>query len=60
MAESIEMPFGFWTRVGPRNHALGEGPDPPVDNFRRTEYPTELVYRDDIHNGVYTFNRVVR
>jgi len=23
MAESIEMPFGLWTRVGPRKHVLG-------------------------------------
>jgi len=22
MAESIEMPFGMWTRVGPRKHIL--------------------------------------
>ena len=25
---SIEMPFGLWTPVGPRNHALGGGVDP--------------------------------
>ena len=24
-AEPIEMPFGIWTRVGPRKHLLGEG-----------------------------------
>jgi len=24
-AELIEMPFGIWTRVGPRKHALGGG-----------------------------------
>jgi len=23
MAEPIEMPFGIWTRVGPRKHGLG-------------------------------------
>ena len=28
-AEPFQMPFGLWTQVGPRNHALGEGPDPP-------------------------------
>jgi len=22
MAEAIEMPFGLWTRVSPRNHVL--------------------------------------
>jgi len=27
-AEPIEMPFGLWTWVVPRNHVLGEGPDP--------------------------------
>jgi len=26
--EPIEMPFGLWTRVGPRNHVLDWGPDP--------------------------------
>ena len=29
MAEPVEMPFGLWTWVGPRNHALVWGPDPP-------------------------------
>jgi len=24
MAESVEMPFGIWTQVGPRKHVLGE------------------------------------
>jgi len=28
MAEPIKMPFGLWTRVGPINHVLDEGPDP--------------------------------
>jgi len=27
-AEPIEMPFKLWTRLGPRNHVLDEGPDP--------------------------------
>ena len=27
--EPIEMPFGLWTWVGPRNHVLGHGPDAP-------------------------------
>ena len=26
--EPIELPFGIWTRAGPRNHVLGGGPDP--------------------------------
>jgi len=25
MAEPIEMPFGLWARMGPRNHVLGGG-----------------------------------
>jgi len=29
MAEPIEMPFGFMTRVGPRYHVLDGAPDPP-------------------------------
>ena len=28
-AEPIEMPFGFWARIGPRDHVLDGGPDPP-------------------------------
>ena len=27
-AGPIEMPFGVWTRVGPRNNKFGKGPDP--------------------------------
>jgi len=30
MAELIEMLFGVWTWVGPRNHVLGGGSDPAV------------------------------
>jgi len=29
MAAPIEMPFGLKTVVGPGNHVLDEGPDPP-------------------------------
>ena len=29
-AEPIEMPFGLRTRVGPRDHVLDEGSDPPM------------------------------
>jgi len=28
-AEAIQLLFGFRTRVGPRNHVLDGGPDPP-------------------------------
>jgi len=29
MAEPVEMPFGTWAEVGPRNYVLDRGPDPP-------------------------------
>jgi len=29
--EPTEMPFGLRTRVGPGNHVLDRGPDPPWD-----------------------------
>ena len=34
-AEQIEMPFGEWTRVGPRNHVWGPDPTRGGGNFRR-------------------------
>ena len=30
-AELIEMPFGLRPRVGPGNHVLDGGPDPPCE-----------------------------
>jgi len=30
IAAPIEMPFGLRTRVGPGNHVLDGGPDPPM------------------------------
>jgi len=30
MAGSIEMAFGVWSAVGPSNHILDGGPDPPM------------------------------
>jgi len=27
--EPIDMPFRLWTWMGPKNHVLGGGPDPP-------------------------------
>ena len=29
-AEALDMPFGLWARMGPRNHVLDDGPDPHV------------------------------
>ena len=28
-AEPIKIPFGLWPRMGPRNHVLDGGSDPP-------------------------------
>jgi len=33
--EPIEMPFGLWTRVGPRNHVLDGGPDNENNNWSK-------------------------
>jgi len=30
-AEPIEMPFGFWARMGPRNHVLDGVTDLPME-----------------------------
>ena len=40
--EQIEMPFGLRTRVGPGNHVLDEGPEPPWEGaiLRGEGHPT--------------------
>jgi len=49
----IEIQFGLWTPVGPRNHVLGQGPDPPRgrSNFGGT-CPTPLSNRNRIQSVV--------
>jgi len=46
-AEPIEMPFGFWTWVGPVSHVLDGGPDPPIgrDNFETEKGRPIVKYR---------------
>jgi len=41
--ELIKMPFGFWSRVGPRNYLLGVDPDPPGEGaiFGRGSFPLQ-------------------
>ena len=36
-AEAIEILFGFWAPMGPRNHLLDGGPDSPmgIGNFEK-------------------------
>ena len=40
VAEPIEMPFGLWDRMGPRNHLLDDGPDPPWEGTIFGEWGT--------------------
>ena len=53
-AEPIEMPFGFRTRVGPENHVLDEGPDPPMGrgNFEGEKGRPIVLYRDTLRSPV--------
>jgi len=46
-AKPIEMSFGMWTQVGPRNHVLDEGPDLPWEGaiLRRKGRPI-VNYKD--------------
>jgi len=46
-AEQIEMQFGLWERIGPRNHMLDGGPDPRMgrDDFEGEGRPiVKYVY----------------
>jgi len=40
MAEPIEMLFGLWARMGPRNHVLDGGPAMLRDVAMETSYGT--------------------
>jgi len=46
-AEPIQMPFGLWVQMVPRNHNLDGGPDPPMDTGHFGEKGASIVkYRD--------------
>jgi len=47
MAEPIEMPFGLWAQVGPRNRVLHGGPDPLWEGAILEEGTLIVKYRDD-------------
>jgi len=51
-AELIEMPFGMWTRVGPRKHVL-DGVQIPIEkgNFDGKGRPI-IKYRDTLRSSV--------
>ena len=40
MAEPIEMPFGLWAQMGPRNHGLDGGPQVLRDFAMATNFGT--------------------
>jgi len=53
MAEPIEMPFGLRTRVGPGNHVLDGGPDPPCKGaIVRGKGRPIVKYRDTLQSPV--------
>jgi len=52
-AAPIEMPFGLRTRVGPSNHVLDGGPDPPWANaILRGKGRPIVKYRDTLRSSV--------
>jgi len=53
MAEPVEMPFGLRTLVGPGNHVLDGGPDPPMGrgNFQGKVHPI-VKCRDTLPSSV--------
>jgi len=46
MAELIEMPFGLWAPMAPRNRVLHGGPDPPWEEAILGEGSPTVKYRD--------------
>ena len=47
IAESIEMPFGMVTRIGPRNHVLNGGADSSgKSNSEEEKWQPIVNYRD--------------
>jgi len=55
MAKPTKMPFGIWTRVGPRNHVLDGGPDTIVwmGNFKGGKGQPIVNYRDSLSWAVH-------
>jgi len=57
-AEPIEMPFGLWTQMGPRNHVLDESPEVLRDvamanNFRTQFAITGFMDSDGLQLWLY-------
>jgi len=51
-AEPIEMPFGWWARVGPRNHVLDGGTDPPWEGAILRKAAPIVKYKDTLRKPV--------
>jgi len=53
-AAPLEMPFGLRTRVGPRNHVLGRGPDPLMGrgSFDEGKGHPLVKYKDTLRSPV--------
>jgi len=53
-AVPIELPFGLRTWVGPGNHVLDEGPDPPMGRgkFLGENGRPIVKYRDTVRSSV--------
>jgi len=43
MAQLMEMPFGLWNRMGPRNHVLHGSPEMPRDVAMATNFGTQFA-----------------
>ena len=54
MAELIEMPFGLRCQVGPGNHVLDGGPDPPWEGaiLQKGNGHPIVKYRDILWSSV--------
>jgi len=54
MTEPMEMLFELSTRVGPENHVLDGGPDPPMGrgNFEGGKGRPIVKYRDTVRSSV--------
>jgi len=54
-AEPIEMPFGMWARVGPSNHVLDGGRDPP----RETYMPAVGIFNNTMWHSIQLLHSLV-
>jgi len=53
-AQPIEIPFGLRTRMGPRNHVLDGGPDPPMGSGNFEGGPLQSIGTQFTAESPYT------